>query len=387
MPQRLPNFGESPYYNILVPWLRLEHAADGTHGAITSTSLTTSGILSATLSQAHRIGSGSDFVAPTNNAWTLAVSGVIVPGLGQPGYGFISAPNFTKHSSGTHSQFVNAEIDFPHITNPGAGSTVTDLVALRLGADGAPAGATNMWAIQVMNGANFLGGAANDVTKPGAGLNNSGTVSWKDAAGVYSNAAFLQNDSSNRFLVGVGGVARASWDASGTLCLNGTTFGSLGGAAGRLVQGNNTGHYWIDASGGATNAMFLIGNSSNGISFGTGNATRLILTGGGGLLFSDTDPGFANANGRFTMRNNTHHFWIDAAGGATNAMFVTGDSSNSLVLGTGNTTRVTITQGGQVQLGTDVKFGTNTAKGAEAFASFITITDAAGNSRKLMVCA
>ena len=36
---------------------------------------------------------------------------------------------------------------------------------------------------------------------------------------------------------------------------------------------------------------------------------------------------------------------------------------------------------------TDLQFGTNTAKGAEAFSSFITVTDAAGNTRKLMVCA
>lgn len=34
-----------------------------------------------------------------------------------------------------------------------------------------------------------------------------------------------------------------------------------------------------------------------------------------------------------------------------------------------------------------VKFGTNTAKGAEAFASFITIKDSGGTSRKVMVCA
>lgn len=34
-----------------------------------------------------------------------------------------------------------------------------------------------------------------------------------------------------------------------------------------------------------------------------------------------------------------------------------------------------------------VKFGTNTAKGAEAFASYITIKDAGGTARKIMVCA
>ena len=36
---------------------------------------------------------------------------------------------------------------------------------------------------------------------------------------------------------------------------------------------------------------------------------------------------------------------------------------------------------------TDLQFGTNTTKAAEAFASYITITDAGGVSRKIMVCA
>jgi hypothetical protein len=43
MAERLPSFGESPYFNILVPWLRLEHNADGTHDDITTPSVTTTG--------------------------------------------------------------------------------------------------------------------------------------------------------------------------------------------------------------------------------------------------------------------------------------------------------------------------------------------------------
>ena len=35
----------------------------------------------------------------------------------------------------------------------------------------------------------------------------------------------------------------------------------------------------------------------------------------------------------------------------------------------------------------NVRFGTNTVKGAEAFASFITIKDSGGTARKVMVCA
>ena len=34
-----------------------------------------------------------------------------------------------------------------------------------------------------------------------------------------------------------------------------------------------------------------------------------------------------------------------------------------------------------------VRFGTHSAKGAEAFSGFITIKDAGGTSRKVMVCA
>jgi hypothetical protein len=34
MPERLPTFGESPYFNILVPWLRVDHLEDGTHDNI-----------------------------------------------------------------------------------------------------------------------------------------------------------------------------------------------------------------------------------------------------------------------------------------------------------------------------------------------------------------
>jgi hypothetical protein len=69
-------------------------------------------------------------------------------------------------------------------------------------------------------------------------------------------------------------------DASGTVAI-GSSFGGLGGSAGRLVSPNNAPHYWLDSASGTTNAMFIFGDSSNRLNLGTGNSTRLQINSGG----------------------------------------------------------------------------------------------------------
>lgn len=182
--------------HILKDYLQVSLASDGKIGTLSSDT-----------SRGHRLGSGSDFVEPTNTAWGFAYSGVITPGLNNPGYGIICAPNFTKATSGTHGQLVGFEADFPHITNPSAGGVVTDLVAIRVGADAAPTGGTNMYAIQVMNGKCLFGGLDADSSNPAVGLSNNRMVSWKDSLAAYTNAAFITCDTSNRLAFGVGNTS------------------------------------------------------------------------------------------------------------------------------------------------------------------------------------
>lgn len=127
----------------------------------------------------------------------------------------------------------------------------------------------------------------------------------------------------------------------------------------------------------------------------------------GGLIdlrVSNTSEGrmYANASGGLFIQNTQGRSITLQTGDGANAEVVithTASAVNTLTLTGGATGAPAVVAIGASGSSTDVdiaitpkgagvlKFGTTTAKGAEAFASYITIKDAGGTSRKVMVCA
>lgn len=146
----------------------------------------------------HLIGWG-DATVTLANSYGILYNGVVVPVTNGNGYGLISAPNFTKSSSGVHPVISGTELDFPHITS-GSGSTITTLAAVRVGADNLPpySDATNVYGLWVVNGqALFQGGNNAAVGYPAIGVANNQMLRWLDSLGATANSANIYQDSSD----------------------------------------------------------------------------------------------------------------------------------------------------------------------------------------------
>jgi hypothetical protein len=255
--------------SILNAYLSVAHSTDGT-----------------LLAQNNKIGSGDATVPDGLNAFGLVYNGNIsTPTAGGSAWGFIAALNFTKSASGTHPVAVSAEIDFPHIF--GSGATITEISALRVGADGAApySAATKVYGLHVQNGVAFCGGGdAASVARPGVLLNNNQILTWLDNASAFTNAGFLWLNTSNDLLIGTGGTSRFKFTHAGGLLISATDPG-FADVGGRLTQPNNALHLWVDAAGGSTNSGFIFTDNVNTLNLGAGNTTRLSITSGGTITF------------------------------------------------------------------------------------------------------
>lgn len=116
-----------------------------------------------------------------------------------------------------------------------------------------------------------------------------------------------------------------------------------------------------------------------------------------GYTSSFLDVRTVDANTVDIYLNNVRTFrWERSAGTRTklygnnaSAPYISIVDGDSIALVSGDSTRLDIVAGGDIELsphaGFDIKFGTYTADAALASTGYITIKDAAGNSRKLMV--
>jgi hypothetical protein len=232
----------------------------------------------------HKFGTG-DATATTETPFLINMAGT--GALNSNYWGLIVAANFAKFSSGTHAVVIGAEIDFPHIS--GSGATITEIAAARFGADNtAPySAATSVYAVHVVNGIlAAYGGDPASVSRPSVGLANNQTISWRDSSGVFTSSAFFYQDTSDYLHVGTGGATRHMFTPAGGILIGLTADPGFGNSLGRIVQLNNTTHFWTDAAGGATNAMFIGGTSGNSLILGTGNTTRLTIDSSGNSTFA-----------------------------------------------------------------------------------------------------
>ena len=170
----------------------------------------------------------------------------------------------------------------------------------------------------------------------------------------------------------------ATASANRYITLTGSNGGNptIGTSAGDLVL-NSTGKVAQFTAAGAP---------ANYIRFQSRNA------GAGPILWAEGSDTGADVPMEYRTQNAGAHLFItDDSVGTVQVAITHTASANRYITLTGSTDAPTVgTSAGDLKLAPAtgvVRFGTYSAKGAEAFAGYITIKDEAGNSRKVMVCA
>lgn len=126
------------------------------------------------------------------------------------------------------------------------------------------------------------------------------------------------------------------------------------GVAQDLFLNNGSSIYIKDQAGTMGQSSFVFGDSSNRLNLGAGGTTRMTITPTGNVGLGTQFPAdkLDLAIGNQIIHNGGVIYFRDQTGTLSQSMFVFGDSSNRLNLGSGNATRISISSGGNVGIGT-----------------------------------
>ncbi len=207
-------------------------------------------------------------------------------------------------------------------------------------------------------------------------------------------------------LAGVGAAERMSLTQSGNLLIGTVTETASAGliqlatgttAAYGIVAGTDTNLYRSSPNAWTTDDNFIVGatlyigaggTQQFSAAAGVSGAVDLVASGSSNPVYRICS-GAATSDIRFLHGGTGGPFSLVLSGvaSAVNYLAITNSATGGGVTigaaGTDTNINIALTPKGTGTL----KFGTYTAKGAEAFDGFITITDAGGNARKLMTCA
>ena len=117
---------------------------------------------------------------------------------------------------------------------------------------------------------------------------------------------------------------------------------------------NGTALYFQDHTGALGSSMFIFADASDRLNLGAGNASRVSITPAGNVGIGTANPAgrLEVSGGSQVMGNNSVIYFRDNTGSLSNSMFFGNDSSNRLLFGAGNATRMTIASSGNVGIGT-----------------------------------
>lgn len=166
------------------------------------------------------------------------------------------------------------------------------------------------------------------------------------------------------------------------LTVAGAAFNSRGitdSATAKALTLSGSGANSVTIANSATNP--IIGTSGGSLAFG---AHSLVMSEGEQLQWGGTAVSIAGSNAANVIgfrTNSAEQVRITNTASANRYITLTGSNGGNPTIGTSAGDLLLSPGGGGV-----VSFGTHSAKAAEAFSGYITIKDAAGNSRKVMVC-
>ena len=118
---------------------------------------------------------------------------------------------------------------------------------------------------------------------------------------------------------------------------------------------NGTVLFFQDHAGALASSMFIFADPSDRLNLGAGNASRMSITSTGNVGIGTANPAgrLEVSGGSQVMGNSSVIYFRDNTGSLSNSMFFGNDSSNRLIIGAGNATRMTVlSSSGNVGIGT-----------------------------------
>src|SRR2546421_563902 len=163
---------------------------------------------------------------------------------------------------------------------------------------------------------------------------NGTALYFQDHTGALGSSMFIFADASDRLNLGAGNASRMTiLSSSGNIGIGTMTPGDrLEIAGGNQIMGNNGAIYFRDNTGALTNSMYLVGDTSNRLNIGAGNATRMTIASSGNVGIGTASPaamlhiaGNAQVDGNIAAKYQDVAEWVKTRGALAPGTVVTID--------------------------------------------------------------
>ena len=217
---------------------------------------------------------------------------------------------------------------------------------------------------------------------------NGTALYFQDHTGALGSSMFIFADASDRLNLGAGNASRVSITPAGNVGIGTANPGDrLDVGGGNQVMGNNSAIYFRDNTGALANSMYFIGDSSNRLNIGAGNAIRMTIASSGNVGIGTASPaamlhiaGNAQVDGNIAAKYQDVAEWVKTGAALAPGTVVTIDPQKQdqvlqanepydsrvagvvsdkpgILLGEAAADRVKVAQSGRVKVKVDASYG------------------------------